>query len=52
MVHQATVGLQSIRKRWVPEGAVVQDLNGPDDTRFILSIGFIFEGVIAHEHSS
>lgn len=37
MVHQATVGLQSIHKRWVFEGAVVQDLNGPDDTRFILS---------------
>ena len=42
MVHQATVGLQSIHKRWVLEGAVVQDLNGPDDTRFILSTRFHF----------
>ncbi|RLA04125.1 MAG: hypothetical protein DRQ45_01525 [Gammaproteobacteria bacterium] len=37
MVHQATIGLQSIHKRWVLEGAVVKDLNGPGDTRFILS---------------
>lgn len=42
MVHQATVGLQSIHKRWIVEGAVVQDLNGPDDTRFILSTRFHF----------
>lgn len=42
MVHQATFGLQSIHKRWVLEGAVVKDLNGPDDTRFILSTRFHF----------
>ncbi len=42
MVHQATVGLQSIHKRWVLEGAAVQDLNGPEDTRFILSTRFHF----------
>jgi len=36
-VHQATVGLQSVRKRWVLEGALAKDLNGPNDTRFILS---------------
>lgn len=37
LVHQATVGLQSIHKRWVLEGAVVQDLNGPNDTRLLFS---------------
>lgn len=42
MVHQATVGLQSIHKRWVLEGALVQDLNGPNDTRYILSARFHF----------
>ena len=42
MVHQATLGLQSIHKRWVLEGAVVQDLNGPDDSRIILSARFHF----------
>lgn len=42
MVHQATIGLQSIHKRWVLEGAVVRDLNGPNDTQFILSTRFHF----------
>jgi hypothetical protein len=42
MVHQATVGLQSIHKRWVLEGAVVRDLNGPRDTQFIVSTRFHF----------
>ncbi len=42
MVHQTTIGLQSIHKRWVAEGAVVRDLNGPDDTRYILSTRFHF----------
>jgi hypothetical protein len=42
MVHQATLGLQSIHKRWVLEGAVVQDLNGAEDTRYILSTRFHF----------
>ncbi|MCU7959901.1 MAG: hypothetical protein KZQ58_07865 [gamma proteobacterium symbiont of Bathyaustriella thionipta] len=37
MVHQATAGLQYITRRWVMEGAVVRDLNGPDDTRFLFS---------------
>ena len=37
MVHQGTIGLQTIHKRWVLEGAVVKDLNGPNDTRYILS---------------
>ncbi len=42
MVHQATVGLQSIHARWVFEGALVQDLNGTEDTRYILSARFHF----------
>ncbi len=42
MVHQATVGLQSIHKRWVVEGALVQDLNGPNNKRYILSARFHF----------
>ncbi len=42
MVHQATVGLQSIHKRWVLEGALVKGLNGPNDTRYILSARFHF----------
>jgi len=37
MVHQATVGVQWIHQRWVLEGGVVQDLNGPRDTRVVLS---------------
>ncbi len=41
-VHQATIGLQSIHKRWVLEGAVVRDLDGPNDTQFILSTRFHF----------
>lgn len=36
-VHQFTAGLQWIHQRWVLEGGVVQDLNGPQDTRFVLS---------------
>ena len=42
MVHQATIGLQSIHRQWVFEGGVVQDLNGPDETQFILSTRFHF----------
>jgi len=42
MVHQATIGLQSIHRRWVAEGALVQDLNGPEDTRVLLSTRFHF----------
>jgi len=42
MVHQATVGLQSIHRQWVFEAGVVQDLNGPDDTRLIFSTRFHF----------
>ena len=41
-VHQATVGLQSVHRRWVLEGAVVRDLNGPQDTRLVLSTRFHF----------
>ena len=34
---QVTAGLQWIHLRWVLEGGIVQDLNGPQDTRLILS---------------
>lgn len=37
MVHQMTLGLQYILPRWVLEGGVTQDLNGPHDTRFLIS---------------
>lgn len=37
LVHQVTLGLQSIHERWVIEAALIQDLNGTDDTRFLLS---------------
>ena len=37
IVHQVTAGLQWIHRRWVLEGGVVQDLNGPRDTRLVLS---------------
>jgi len=36
-IHQFTAGLQWIHRRWVLEGGVVQDLNGPEDRRFVLS---------------
>lgn len=42
LVHQATLGLQFINKRWVAEAAVIQDLNGPEDTRLLLSTRFHF----------
>ncbi len=35
-VHQFTVGLQWIHRRWILEGGVVQDLNGPNDTSLVL----------------
>jgi hypothetical protein len=37
LVHQVTVGVQSIHRRWVFEAGVVQDLNGADDTQLIVS---------------
>jgi len=37
LVHQLTTGLQWIHRRWVLEGGIVQDLNGPRDTRVVLS---------------
>ena len=42
LVHQFTAGLQWINRRWVLEGGVVQDLNGPEDTRFVLSMRIHF----------
>ena len=37
MVHQVTVGVQWVHRRWVLEGGVVQDLNGPEDAQLVLS---------------
>lgn len=37
LVHQFTAGLQWIHRRWVLEAGVVQDLNGPQATRLVLS---------------
>ena len=39
-VHQFTFGFQRVAKRWVFEGAVIQDLNDPDHTRFLFSVRF------------
>lgn len=36
-IHQFTAGLQWISRRWVLEGGMVKDLNGPEDTRLVLS---------------
>ena len=37
LIHQATLGLQWIHSTWVLEGGVIQDINGPHDTQFIIS---------------
>ncbi len=39
-VHQFTLGLQRVAKRWVFEGGVIQDLNSPNHTRYMLGIRF------------
>lgn len=41
-VHQATTGLQWIHSRWVLEGGVTRDLNGPQDTTALLSARWHF----------
>lgn len=41
-LHQVTLGLQWIHPRWVLEGAIFQDLNGPEDTHFLASTRFHF----------
>jgi len=38
MVHQLTVGVLWVHPRWVLEAGVIQDLNGPDVTSFLLGI--------------
>ncbi len=42
VVHQVTGGLQWIHRNWVLEGGLVQDLNGPEATRGILSLRLHF----------
>ena len=42
MVHQVTGGLQWIHRNWVLEGGVVQDLNGPEVTRTVVSVRLHF----------
>lgn len=42
LVHQLTVGLQWIHPRWVLEGGVFQDINGPEELHFLLSTRFHF----------
>ncbi len=37
VTHQLTLGLQWIHPRWVLEGGVYRDLNGPKQTHFLLS---------------
>ena len=43
VVQQVTGGFQwVVTPRWVLEGGVIQDLNGPDDTNFLVSTRFHF----------
>ena len=42
IIHQVTLGLQWIHQKWVLESGVIQDLNGPEATRFLLSTRFHF----------
>ena len=39
-IHQFTLGLQWVIKRWVIEGGAVQDLNAPHQTGFLFSVRF------------
>jgi len=41
-IHEATFGLQWIHQAWVIEGGTVRDLNGPDETRYLISIRLHF----------
>ncbi len=38
MVHQLTVGALWVHPSWVLETGIIQDLNGPDTTSFLLGI--------------
>ncbi len=40
--HQATGGLQWVHRRWVLEGGLTKDLNGPRDRRALLSFRWHF----------
>lgn len=43
VVQQITGGLQwVVTPRWVLEGGIIQDINGPDDTNYIVSARFHF----------
>ena len=39
-IHQFTLGLQWVSKRWVIEGGAVQDLNTPHQTSLLFSVRF------------
>ncbi len=39
-VHQLTLGLQRVARRWVFEGGVTQDVNGSHNTRYLFSVRF------------
>lgn len=41
-VNQLTLGIQHIRYRWVFEGGVIEDLNGPEHRRYMLGVRFRF----------
>jgi len=40
LIHQTTLGLQWVHPSWVLEGGVIQDINHPHDTQFIVSMRF------------
>ncbi len=39
---ELTLGLQWIHQTWVVEGGAIRDLNGPDETRYLLSVRLHF----------
>ncbi len=41
-IHQATGGLQWVHRRWVLEGGITKDLNGPRERRALLSFRWHF----------
>ncbi len=41
-IHELTLGLQWIHQTWVVEGGAIRDLNGPDETRYLLSVRLHF----------
>jgi hypothetical protein len=41
-IHQVTAGLQWVHPRWVLEGGLFKDMNGPEDLSALMSVRFHF----------